>query len=183
MRQAAWEAATLRLLDDVYAFAATGPRTQAGWPSDALAVMNRAVADPRGWLTLDWDEKNTEKLKLDGPSFPFLLMSPETMAGRLNPVTVETAARLLVIMTYEWERVGPDGATVDAPADARTLLGRYGGGEVSYYSNISAARTSPSPDLTAGVNGWTALTSYVGDCGIVVVSPEEVGVFWSFDAH
>lgn len=182
MNQAAWEAAVLRLLDDVYAFAATGPRTQADWQSDALAVMNRTVDDPRGWITLDWDGRNGE-LELNGLPFPFLPLSSELLAGRMHPVTIETAARLLVIMTYEWQWVGPEDSAVDAPADARTLLGRYGDGDVSCYTNISAARTSPSPDLTTGVTGWMPVSSYDGDFGVVVVSHEEVGVFWSFDAR
>ncbi|MCC5036043.1 hypothetical protein DMH02_023275 [Streptomyces sp. WAC 00631] len=45
----------MRLLDDVYSFAATGPRTRAGWQKDTLAVMNRDIGDPREWITLDWE--------------------------------------------------------------------------------------------------------------------------------
>lgn len=39
MTQVTWEDAVLRRLDDVYTFAATGPRTLAGWRRDALVVM------------------------------------------------------------------------------------------------------------------------------------------------
>jgi hypothetical protein len=49
-----------------------------------------------------------------------------------------------------------------------------------FFSNITAARLSASPDLTTGVGGWTSLTEYVGDAGFVAVTPQEVGVFWSF---
>ncbi|MFF1452987.1 hypothetical protein ACFVYF_33365 [Streptomyces sp. NPDC058274] len=178
--QAAWEAAALRLLEDVYTFVATGPRFRSDWQNDVLAVMNREIDDPRGWITLDWDKNHDGRRQGHGPSFPFLPLSREALSERLHPVTAETAARLLVIMTYEWGPIGPEGSATEALADARLLLGRYGD-EISCYSNISEARSSPSPDLTAGVTGWSPLTPYDGDFGFVVVSPEEVGVFWSFN--
>jgi hypothetical protein len=178
--QAAWEAAALRLMEDVYTFVATGPRVHADWQGDVLAVLNREVDDPRGWSTLDWDKNNDESRKLGGPSFPFLPLSCEALTEHLFPVTRETAVRLLVTMAYEWEPPGPDENATEALADARTLLCRYGD-EISCYSNITAARVSPSPDLRAGVTGWRPLTPYDGDFGFVVVSPQEVGVFWSFN--
>lgn len=178
--RAAWEAAALRLLEDVYTFAATGPRVHPDWQSDVLAVINREADDPRGWNILDWDRNNDEDRKLNGPSFPFLPLSRDALTRCLSPVTAETAARLLVVMTYDWQRVDPEADVVSAPADARTLLNRYGD-DVSCYSNVRDARVSPSPDLTAGVTGWTPLTGYTGDFGFVVISPEEVGVFWSFN--
>ncbi|MFF6807857.1 hypothetical protein [Streptomyces sp. NPDC012616] len=177
--QTAWETAALRLLEDVYTFVASGPRTHSGWQSDVLAVMNREVGDPRGWNTLDWDAGNDEKAA-DGPSYPFLPLSREALTERLYLVTSETAVRLLVSMTYDWGPVESEEDETEVLADARTLLGRYGN-EIACYSNITDARTSPSPDLSAGVNGWTPLTRYDGDFGFVVVSPEEVGVFWSFN--
>jgi hypothetical protein len=99
---------------------------------------------------------------------------------RLHPITVETAARLLVIMTYDWEPIGPEESTADALADARTLLDRYDD-KILCFSNISEARVSPSPNLTHGVTGWSPMTGYDGDYGFIVVSPDEVGVFWSFN--
>lgn len=178
--QVAWEEAALRLLEDVYTFVATGPRAHPNWQSDVLAVLNREVDDPRGWSRLDWDKDNHEERTAHGSSFPFLPLSREELTERLFPITVETAARLLVTMTYDWGPVGPEEDAMDALADARTLLDRYGD-EVSCYSNITKARVSPSPDLTAGVTGWRPLTDYDGDYGLIVISPEEVGVFWSFN--
>ncbi|WP_328830444.1 hypothetical protein OHT77_23375 [Streptomyces sp. NBC_00252] len=180
LAQADWEAALLRLLEDVYTFAATGPKTDTDWQSDMLAVMNREVNDPRGWHILDWDKKNVEEREPNAPSFPFLPLSHETLATRLFPVTPDTAARLLVTMTFEWGPVEPEKNTQEFLADARTVLNRYGD-NISCYTNITDARISPSPDLTTGVHGWTPLTRYDGDFGLVVVSPEEVGVFWSFN--
>ncbi|WP_435611545.1 hypothetical protein [Streptomyces sp. bgisy159] len=180
--RAAWEAAALRLLDDVYAFAATGPRTHGDWQGDVLAVMSREADDPRGWRTLDWDRGRVrhERGVAEGAVFPFLALSEATLSQKLHPVDLETAARLLVIMSYEWGPIGPWDEAGDALADAWTVLGRFGS-DVHCHSNIAAARVSVSPDLTAGVDSWTPLTDYVGDFGFVVVAPEEVGVFWSFD--
>ncbi|MFE0383295.1 hypothetical protein ACFW1F_04285 [Streptomyces bungoensis] len=180
MTRAMWEAAVSRLLGDVYAFAATGPRTRPDWQSDALAVLHRAADDPRGWTTLDTDRANVEEQAVHGVSFPFLPLSRDALAERLFPVTADTAARLLVTMTYEWGPVGREEDAQDAFGDAWTLLGRYGD-DLECYSNITAARTSPCPDLTAGVTGWMPLTHYDGDFGCVIVSAEEVGVFWSFN--
>lgn len=181
MIQAPWENAALRLLEDVYTFAATGPRTSARWQLDALAVMNREVGDPRGWITLDWDKDNEEELT-NRPCFPFVPLSEEGLESRLYPVTAEAAARLLVEMTFDWGPTGTDEQAAAALVDARTLLGRYGN-RTSCYSNVSEARRTSSPDLTNGVTGWNPLTEYIGDFGFVVVSSEEVGVFWAFDAR
>ncbi len=181
MIQAPWENAALRLLEDVYTFAATGPRTPAGWQRDALAVMNREVDDPRGWITLDWDKENEEE-RISRPCFPFVPLSEEGLGSRLYPVTPETAVRLLVQMTFEWGPAGTDEQVRMALADARTLLDRYGD-RISCYSNVSEARRTSSPDLTNGVTGWNPLTEFIGDFGFVVVSSEEVGVFWAFDAR
>lgn len=178
VNQAAWEAASLRLLEDVYAFAATGPRAHSDWRDDVLAVMNREVGDPRGWTTLDWD-RDKEERAATGPSFPFVPLSREALAEKLFLVAPDAAVQLLVTMTYEWGPV-PSAGSPDTFADARTVLGRYGE-EISCYSNITQARSGPSPDLSAGVTGWVPLTPYDGDFGLVVVSPDEVGVFWSFN--
>ncbi|MFD7810585.1 hypothetical protein ACPCC3_22320 [Streptomyces cellulosae] len=81
--------------------------------------------------------------------------------------------------------MGPAGTeeqTRAAVADAGIVPDRYGN-ESSYYCNVSEARDNPSPDLTEGITGWNPLTDFIGDFGFVVVSLEEVGFFWSFDAR
>src|SRR5690606_9165552 len=94
MPRIAWEEALQRLLDDVYTFAATGPRTHAGWQKDALAVMKRKVEDPRGWITLDWDKANDQQRAEDELCYPFVPLHEEELNGRLHPVTTETAVQI-----------------------------------------------------------------------------------------
>jgi hypothetical protein len=141
--------------------------------------MRREVDDPRGWRTLDWDRESEERAAAGCAAFPFLPLSADALAQKLSPVDLESATRLLGIATYEWGRVAPWDTATDALADARTVLSRFGS-EVLFFSNITAARLSASPDLTTGVGGWTSLTEYVGDAGFVAVTPQEVCVFWSF---
>ncbi|OII63307.1 hypothetical protein BJP40_25265 [Streptomyces sp. CC53] len=176
--RAAWETAVVRLLDDVYVFAATGPRTHQTWRDDALAVMRREAQDPRGWTVLDGDRYSEERIE-HGPFYPFLALSPDALAKRLNPVTPDSAEGLLVLMVYEWMRP-PEEEPQQARGDARTVLSRYGD-RISCYTNVTAARTTTTPDLSEGVPGWAPLTDFVGDFGVVVVSATEVGVFWSFN--
>ncbi|MEV7287786.1 hypothetical protein AB0O01_24980 [Streptomyces sp. NPDC093252] len=167
----AWESAAVRLLDDVYTFVATGPRTPADWRSDALTVLNRRTEDPRGWRTLDWDTHEEGRT-----SFPFRPLSPDTLADHLRETTREHATRLLEIMAAEWESYPPrtpETATRRA-ADAHLLLARYGD-EATYHTNVTK--------LGDRVSGWWPFTDYTGDFGFIVVSPEEVGVFWAFDAR
>src|SRR5690606_29586877 len=140
------------------------------------------VEDPRGWITLDWDKANDQQRAEDELCYPFVPLHEEELNGRLHPVTTETAVRLLVEMTYEWGPAGTEEQTRAAFADARSVLHRYGD-RTACYSNVSAARESRSPDLTKGVTGWSPFTEFIGDFGFVVVSSEEVGVYWSFDAR
>ncbi|WP_199550629.1 hypothetical protein [Streptomyces sp. N35] len=176
--RAHWEEAALRLLDDVYAFAATGPRRHLDWRDDASALLRHEVGDPRGWLVID-SESDRAARDAHCPSFPFVQASSGALAERLYPVDRATAERLLVVMTYEWGPVPPQDAP-QACADARTLLSRYGD-ELSFHSNVTAARSTQTPDLTRGFTGWSPLTQYAGDVGLVVVGAQEIGVFWSFD--
>lgn len=67
-RRCAWNAAALRLLDDTYTFAATGPRRNEDWAHDVRAVLHRSVPDPRGWVRLDWDRTNAARHAV--PAYP-----------------------------------------------------------------------------------------------------------------
>lgn len=181
-----WDAALERLLDDVYTFALTGPRRHEDWARDALAVMDRSVTDPRGWRMQEWqiDEEGRENIR---PSFPFLPPTDEQVRAWTHPVTASAAAELLASLTQEWffegrpVRSRPD--KDDVLADARTVLGRFGPDAV-FRTSSDLARGSSSPDfLGSDLAGDRAFTDYMMDLGLIAVSPEEVGVFWSFHAN
>ncbi|MFJ4776613.1 hypothetical protein [Streptomyces sp. NPDC088762] len=194
-RRCPWNAAALRLLDDPYTFAATGPRRHEDWAYDVHAVMNRLVPDPRGWLRLDADRTNAARETL--PAYPFDPPAPSELPGRLYPLEAESAVAALAIMAEEWQaepapvRSRPDRDAL--LADARTLLDRYGPA-ARFWTNATTAATGPAPDfLAAGLQNTRShgfLTSaYVNgldlfeDLGLIAVSDEEVGVFWSFGAY
>ncbi|GHG84224.1 hypothetical protein [Streptomyces griseocarneus] len=189
-----WDAAALRLLGDPYVFAATGPRRHEDWTHDVLAVLHREVPDPRGRVRLDMDRTNTARYGL--PAYPFDPPAAGEMPGLLYRLEAEAAVAALAVMGEEWQaepapvRTRPDRETV--LADARTLLGRYGPA-AQYWTNATAAASDPAPDfVAAGLQGTcsnTFLTSaYLNgldlfyDLGLIAVSGDEVGVFWSIGA-
>ncbi|MER7693769.1 hypothetical protein [Streptomyces sp. NPDC097610] len=190
-----WNAAALRLLDRAYTFAATGPRRHENWAHDVLAVMHRSVRDPRGWVRLDWDRTNTARDTV--PAYPFAPPAASQFPDRLYPLDTEAAVAALAVMTEQWQweaapvRARPDRDAV--LADARTLLDRYGP-TARYWTNAKAAASDPAPDfLAAGLQGTSShlfLTSeYLNgldlfeDLGLIAVTDDEVGVFWSFGAY
>ncbi|MEU1087492.1 hypothetical protein ABZ401_11775 [Streptomyces sp. NPDC005892] len=182
----AWDAALERLLNDVYTFALTGLRRHEDWARDALAVMDRSVTDPRGCRTQEWqiDEEGRAHIR---PSFPFLPPTAEQVRAWTHPVTESAAAELLASLTQEWffesrplrSRADKD----EVLTDARTVLGRFGPDAV-FRTSSDLARHSASPDfLGSDLAGGRAFTDHMMDLGLIAVSPEEVGVFWTFNAN
>ncbi|MEU1214138.1 hypothetical protein ABZ424_17290 [Streptomyces sp. NPDC005790] len=193
--RSSWDTAVLRLLDDSYNFAATGPRLHKDWAYDVLAVLHRSVRDPRGWAGLDQDRDNTARH--DVPAYPFDPPDASQFAEYLYPLEAEAAVTALAVMTEEWQsepapvRSRPDRDTV--LADARTLLDRYGP-TASYWTNATDAASDPAPDfLAAGLAGTASRPFLTGeyingldlfeDLGLIAVNDDEVGVFWSFGAY
>ncbi|MFC5174792.1 hypothetical protein [Streptomyces mutomycini] len=193
--RSSWEAAALRLLDDSYNFAATGPRLHEDWAHDVLAVLHRSVPDPRGWVRLDWDRENTARHTV--PDYPFDPPAASEFPKWLYPLEAEGAVAALAVMTEEWQaefspvRSRPDRDAV--LADARTLLDRYGP-TASYWTNATAAASDPAPDfVAAGLQGTESHLFLTGeyingldlfdDLGLIAVNDGEVGVFWSFGAY
>jgi len=194
-RRCPWNAAALRLLDDTYTFAATGPRRHEDWAHDVHAVLHRAVPDPRGWLRLDGDRNNAARHTV--PAYPFDPPAASELSSLLYPLEAEAAVAALGIMAEEWQsepapvRSRPDRDAV--LADARILLDRYGP-TARYWTNATTAASDPAPDfLAAGLRGTEShgfLTSeylngldLLEDLGLIAVSDDEVGVFWSFGAY
>ncbi|WP_420707518.1 hypothetical protein [Streptomyces sp. NRRL S-241] len=190
-----WNASAIRLLDDVYAFAATGPRRHEDWVHDVLAVMHRRVRDPRGRVRLDGDRASDTRWGL--PTYPFAPPPAADWPGLLYPLEAGAAHGALAVMTEEWQseprpvRGRPDRDTV--LADARTLLDRYGP-TARFWTNARAAAHDPAPDfVAAGLRGTASHTfltpAYIrgldlfDDLGLIAVTDEEVGVFWSIGAY
>lgn len=183
---AAWDAALERLLDDVYTFAMIGPRRHDDWARDVLAVMDRSVTDPQGLRALEWqiDKEGRENIR---PSYPFLPLTAEQVHAWTYPVTTCAAADLLASLTQEWffetRPVRTRADRDDVLADARTVLGRFGADAV-FRTSSGLARTTASPDfLVSELAGGRAFTDYMMDLGLIAVTADEVGVFWSFNAN
>ncbi|MCY0933034.1 hypothetical protein [Streptomyces sp. H34-S4] len=181
-----WEAALVRLLDDVYTFARSGPRPHEDWAEDVLAVMERSVADPRGWSALEWqmDREGRETVR---PSYPFRAMTAEDLRAGVRPITAGAAVELLASLTQEWFFEGsPVRSREDRDtvlADARTVLDRFGPDAV-FWSSSDLARTCDAPDFLArDLEGGHPFSDYMMDLGLIAVSADEVGVFWSFNAN
>ncbi|MEV6580531.1 hypothetical protein AB0M92_20460 [Streptomyces sp. NPDC051582] len=181
-----WEAALVRLLDDVYTFAMTGPRRHEDWSEDVLAVMERTVADPRGWRVMEW-QVDREGREAGRPSHPFLALTAEEVREGLSPVASAAAAELLASLAQEWFfEPAPVRSRADRDevlADAGTVLARFGP-DATFWSSSEEARTSASPDFLArDLEGGRPFTDHMMALGLVAVSPDEVGVFWSFNAN
>ncbi|MFF0434901.1 hypothetical protein ACFYU9_22020 [Streptomyces sp. NPDC004327] len=172
--QTAWEAAVRHLYEDAYPYDATGPRRHDDWVLDVLAVMARAVPDPRGWAGLD-----------DGAAFAG--HPPEYVAARLKEIDRESAENLLLALT-------DDGCTLaglerfteseeELRAMARTVLARYGDGAV-YLTNVDRPGRGPGTlDFTTRDWAYSPLSVYSEDYGLVVVTDTEVAVFWNFSDY
>ncbi|MFD6888852.1 hypothetical protein [Streptomyces sp. NPDC059957] len=193
-RRSPWNAAALRLLEDPYVFLATGPRRHEDWAADVLAVMYREVPDPRGWLRLDGER--TDDAGSAVSAYPF---APPPAAGfrdRLYELEPAGAVTSLAVMAEEWGPCTPVRNRPDRDAllaDARFLLDRYGP-DARFFTNALDAASDPARDFVqAGLEGTkthTFLTSeYIrgmdlfDELGLIAVSDDEVGVFWSIGAY
>ncbi|MFD6226462.1 hypothetical protein ACFWFZ_06235 [Streptomyces sp. NPDC060232] len=182
---ATWDRALLRLLEDVYTFARCGPRLHEDWAQDVCAVMERSVADPRGWSVLEW-EMDEEGRRTYRPSYPFRAMSAGDIHDGLRPITAAAAVELLASLAQEWFFEGnPVRLREDRDmvlADARTVLDRFGP-EAAFWTSSDLARTCDAPDFLAqDLKSGRPFTDYMMDLGLIAVSADEVGVFWSFNA-
>ncbi|MFI1015979.1 hypothetical protein [Streptomyces sp. NPDC020965] len=180
VNQLSWEAAVRHLFEDAYPYDATGPRRHEDWILDVLALMARAVPDPQGWTGLEDAAQHPDRH--GHPTYPFAVHPPEYIAERLKDIDRGSAENLLLALT-------DDGCTLsnlarfpesreELRAMARTILARYGD-EARYLTNVSK-QGSPSGTLDFALKGfgYSPLSTYMEDCGLVVVT--EVGMFWNF---
>ncbi|MFC9587890.1 hypothetical protein ACFVJ8_34375 [Streptomyces yangpuensis] len=183
---ATWEAALLRLLEDVYTFARCGPRLHEDWAEDVCAVMERSVADPRGWSGSEW-EMDEEGRRAYRPSYPFRAMNAEDIRDGIRPIKADAAVWLLASFAQEWWFEGsPIRFREDRDrvlSDARNVLDRFGP-DATFWTSSDLAHTSDAPDFLArDLEGGHPFTDLMMDLGLIAVSADEVGVFWSFNAH
>ncbi|MFE1805645.1 hypothetical protein [Streptomyces sp. NPDC059533] len=193
-RRSTWNAAALRLLEDPYVFLATGPRRHEDWAEDVLALMHREVPDPRGWLRIDGDHDNDARSAV--PTYPFEPPPAAEFLDRLHELEPAGAVTALAVMAEEW---GDNRPVRDRPdrdallADARFLLDRYGP-DARFWTNARDAASDPARDFVgAGLKGTRVhgfiTNEYVNgldlfeELGLIAVSGDEVGVFWSFGAY
>ncbi|MGW4159912.1 hypothetical protein [Streptomyces sp. NPDC004788] len=182
--QKSWEAAVRHLFEDAYPYDATGPRRHENWVLDVLALMAR-VPDPRGWTGLDDPAHSREH---DGsPTYPFADHPPEYVAERLKEIDRDSAENLLLALTDDCCTLSNLRRFTESEEElrvmARTILARYGD-KATYHTNVS--RPGPVPgtlDFTTSHWGYSPLSVYSEDCGLVVVSDTEVGMFWNFSDY
>ncbi|WP_440557357.1 hypothetical protein ACSP97_11390 [Streptomyces sp. SCPE 10] len=178
---ASWQAGLLELFGGTFAFAAAGPRAHEDWRRDVQAVMTLGVEDPRTWNTLVSTPPTSGAARAEEK--PFADLRLDEFDRLLHPVGRESATQLLVALQGEFYQSAniPDFAMrKDRLFEcAGEILSRFGD-KADHYTNAVEARDDPNADLTNPDTEWNCLSEFTTDCGLVVVSDSEVGVFWAF---
>jgi len=181
--QAPWDAAVRHLYRDATAYIATGPRRHEDWILDVLALMARAVPDPRGWARVDDTAEDPERV--GNPAWPFAGHPPEYARPRLKEIDRDSAENLLLALTeggctlsnLRYFDESPD----ELRAMARAVLARYGDA-ATFHTNVGRTGSAPGTlDFTLESLGYSPMSVFTEDCGLVVVSDTEVGLFWNFN--
>lgn len=178
-----WKTAVCELFGGS-AFAAVGPREGEGegdWRGSAVDVMRLRTRDPRGWLSVN-HAPDGDVHTLCGPDRPFL-PPRSTDFDAVYDVSRRGAAQVLVTLQGDWFLTagipGFDEREPDLMRHAGVILDRFGP-DALCYTNASAAGDDPNGDMFDREAAYEGFTDYALDCGVIVVSPTEVGVFWGF---
>lgn len=179
---ASWASALLELLGGTFAFAAAGPRNHEDWRRDVQAVMTLKVTDPRKWESLNCPppaagiERTEDK--------PFADLRLDEFDSLLYRLGKRSATQLLVALQGQFYQAAhiPDFETRKDRLFrcAEEVLSRFGE-KAAYYTNAAEARNNPDIDLLNPDTEWNRLSDFTTDCGLIVISESEVGVFWAFD--
>ncbi|MGW4030981.1 hypothetical protein ACWEFL_16960 [Streptomyces sp. NPDC004838] len=161
--QTSWKAAVRHLYRDAFAYIATGPRRHEDWMLDVLALMARAMPDPWGWARVDDAEEDPERL--GNPMWPFAIHPPEYVAPRLKKIDRDSAEDLLLALTGGGCTLSNLGYFDEYADDLRAMAGSAPG----------------TLDFTLESLGYSPMSVFTEDCGLVVVSDTEVGLFWNFN--
>ncbi|MEU1087493.1 hypothetical protein ABZ401_11780 [Streptomyces sp. NPDC005892] len=180
--QQSWEAAVHHLYRDAYAYIATGPRRHDDWTLDVVAVMARAVTDPRGWT--GQDDAAEDPARRGDPKYPFADHSPEYIAPRLHEIDRASAENLLLALTEDGCTLSNlryfDESPDELHAMARSILARYGD-DATFHTNVHKPDTARGTlDFTTTSRSYSPLSVYSEDSGLVVVADTEMGMFWNF---
>ncbi|MFG3195239.1 hypothetical protein ACGFYT_03820 [Streptomyces sp. NPDC048208] len=182
--QASWEAAVRHLFEDAYPYDATGPRRHEDWVLDLLPLMAR-VPDPRGWVGLDDAVQDPEREA--SPTYPFVSHSPDHIRNCLREIDRNSAENLLLALTDDRCTLSNLRRFTQSEEElrfmARTVLARYGDA-ATFHTNVDRPGTAPGTlDFTTPNWGYHPLSVYTEDCGLIVVSDTEVGMFWNFSDY
>jgi len=179
-----WEAAVRHLYEDAFPYDATGPRHHEDWVLDVITLMAR-VPDPRGWAGLDDAAQNPRREA--SPTYPFVAHPSEYIAERLKEIDRASAENLLLALTDDRCTLSnlrrfTEGEE-ELRAMAETILARYGD-EAGYHTNINMpGHVRGTLDFTSSSWAYSPLSVYSEDCGLIVVSDTEVGMFWNFSDY
>ncbi|SDK74511.1 hypothetical protein [Streptomyces indicus] len=163
-------------------FASVGPRRHKDWAQDVTAVMARSVEDPRSWRGHDlWPA--AARPGGAGPSYPFVPYEAGELRQYLYPLRPEPAAwRLISLLDagFDATRI-PDieGRRYELLGEARCVLGRFGP-HADFYTNFDDFFEEADSNPMRPQGSFECIGELDLDCGLVAVSDDEVGVFWSF---
>ncbi|MGA5324388.1 hypothetical protein ACPCIU_28595 [Streptomyces seoulensis] len=184
VNQASWEAAVRHLFEDAYPYDATGPRRHEDWILDVLALMAR-VGDPRGWAGLDDAAQSAERAV--SPTYPFVSHSPDYIRTRLREIDRRSAENLLLALTDDGCTLSNLRRFTESEEELRvlacTILARYGD-TATYHTNVDRPGAAPGTlDFSVPNWGYSPLSVHSEDCGLIVVSNTEIGMFWNFSDY
>ncbi|MEV5443088.1 hypothetical protein AB0N23_11195 [Streptomyces sp. NPDC052644] len=179
IEEASWSRPLRALFGDGM-FAAVGGRRRDDRRMDALDVMRLRTNDPRGWprcaVAPDGGDYGS------GLDNPFHAVTPADFSGAF-PVSRAGAEHLVVTLQGEWSQVEdiPDFAAREAEliSHAHVILARFGA-DALFFTNAATAREDPHADMFRWAGSYEGFTRHVMDCGVIAVSPTEVGIFCGF---
>ncbi|MGW0709368.1 hypothetical protein ACWD4G_26015 [Streptomyces sp. NPDC002643] len=177
----AW-ADALTMYQRRYSIVVVGPRHNEDWTRDAAALLRREAADPRSWKSLEFYEEGDEEWRPDRLA-PFV--PPEAdWRPTVREISRSSAEKLLVAISVNWLDVTKEVDFADRRSGleekARVLLARFSS-PAQFFTNGWYGASDP-PDFYQSITGCDPVSEHDWDVGLIAVSENEVGLFWSFDA-
>lgn len=140
------------------------------------------VPDPRGWVGLDDAAQDPERAA--SPTYPFVFHSSDHIRNCLREIDRNSAENLLLALTDDRCTLSNLRRFTESEEElrfmARTVLARYGDA-ATFHTNVDRPGTAPGTlDFATPNWGYRPLSVYSEDCGLIVVSDTEIGMFWNF---